>query len=44
MGITKRDLEQAAAEHKARLNGPKSEDCFGLVYLMREFGNRIAFH
>lgn len=46
MGITKRDLEQAYAEHKAQYGGSK-EDYFALLYLAREFDkspDQVARH
>ena len=46
MDITKRDLEQAYAQHKAQYGGSK-EDYFALLYLMREFEkspDQIARH
>src|SRR2546430_426900 len=36
MDITKRDLDEAYAKHKAQLGGAK-EDYFALLYLTREF-------
>jgi hypothetical protein len=46
MGITKRDLDQAYALHKATYGGRK-EDYFGLLYIAREFEKapeRVAAH
>ena len=40
MGITKRDLDKAYAEHKAQYGGSK-EDYFALLYLMREFDKSV---
>jgi hypothetical protein len=36
MGITRHDLKQAYAQHKAQYGGSK-EDYFALLYLTREF-------
>jgi YHS domain-containing protein len=46
MGITKRDLEQTYAQHKAQYGGSK-EDYFALIYLTREFDkspDQVARH
>jgi YHS domain-containing protein len=46
MGITKHDLEQAFAQHKAQYGGSK-EDYFALLYLMQEFDkspDQVAGH
>lgn len=40
MGITKRDIDQAFAEHKAQYGG-RREDYFALLYLTREFDKSV---
>ena len=40
MGITKRDLDKAYAQHKAQYGGSK-EDYFALLYLTREFDKSL---